>query len=479
MSQNNPYSFITYLQARQALSLRLNDTSNIFWTDAEVGLYLKEALREWNCLTSTWVQDWTTLSSSVTWQSTGNSKNPFVGSNPSSPRYQTLNDSYVYTLAQYHLLEPPTGGGTWAGSTQFSLADFTQSFQRRRDQILQYTACNVGPFSSTFGVPAGSSRVQLPDSTAQSILDLRRVRFVPTPDNLGDPITLWRDDGLAFEYFDTPAQLNSPSAWDVIAGPPQFITLDTPAPVPNTLDILAMISGGDVNSPFISPLLIPDDYYWVLKWGMLADLLIKESESTDIERALYCESRFREGIQVMQEMPWLTQARIDDIPVDTPSVAEMDTFAYEWQSDPLAQPAIVRGGIDLFAICPTFEATGGFGGGGFGGGGFGGGSSNQVSVTLSLVGNAPVPAADGDFVQVSRDVLNVIMDEAEHLAQFKHGGAEWYRASDLHKNFIKMATDTNRRLRESGIFDTTLFPPNSRQNAAQPRWAAAGTKEAS
>lgn len=469
MAQNNPYSWLSYLQARQALSLRLNDTAQIFWTDAEVGLYIKEALREWNCLTSTWVQDWVTLSSSVIWQSTGNGVNPFVGNNPTSPRYQTLTDSYVYTLAQYHLLEPPTGNGTWTGTTQFNLSDFTQSLQRRRDFILQATACNIGPFSSTFGIPAGTSRVQVPDSASQSILDLRRVRFVPAAGQ-GDPITLWREDGLAFEYFDTPAQLNSPSAWDVIAGPPQFITLDTPAPVPNTLDILAMISGGMISPPTPSPLLIPDDYYWVLKWGMLADLLIKESESTDIERALYCEQRFREGLQLMQEMPWLTQARINDIPVDTPSVAEMDTFAYEWESDGNAQPAIVRGGIDLFAICPTYAGTG-FGSGGFGGGGFGGGSGTPSSITLSLVGNAPMPVADGDFIQLSRDVLDVVLDEAQHLANFKCGGQEWYRAGELHRNFIKAATDTNKRLRGSGIFETTLFPPNSRQNAAQPRFA--------
>ena len=152
-------------------------------------------------------------------------------------------------------------------------------------------------------------------------------------------------------------------------------------------------------------------------------------------------------------MPWLTQARIDNVPCDTPSVEEADNFDNEWQSNPDAQTQIVRGGIDLFAVSPTIP-TGG-----------------SVSVTLSLVGNAPIPATDGAYMQVSRDVLDVILDEAEHLAQFKHGGAEFAQSMPLHQNIIKMAVETNRRLRESGIFATTLRPPVSRQDEAQPRYA--------
>ena len=93
-----------------------------------------------------------------------NNYNSLVGDNPTSPRYQTLTDSYLYEVAQYHLLEPPTGNGTWTGTSQFSLADFTQALQRRRDQILQATDCNVGPFSTTLGLAVtDANRVLLPD----------------------------------------------------------------------------------------------------------------------------------------------------------------------------------------------------------------------------------------------------------------------------------------------------------------------------
>ena len=173
------------LTARNELALRLNDLNMVRWGKAELQIYLAEALRVWNCLTQEWVQDWnttyvqTTPPSLLVWQSTGNSINPLVGSNPSSPRTQVLTDNFVYTVAQYHLLEPPTGN-VYTGTSMFSLADFTTGFTRRRDQILQLTDCNVGPFAAP-SIPPNSNRVQLPDSTAQSILDPRRIRYIPQP----------------------------------------------------------------------------------------------------------------------------------------------------------------------------------------------------------------------------------------------------------------------------------------------------------
>lgn len=461
MAQNAPFAYQTRLQVEQALALRLNDTANVHWTAAENVLYLNEALRLWNCLVQCWLQDWVTTytqpnpATLPAWQSTANNVNTLVGANPSNPRYQTLTDADVYTVAQYHLLEPATGNGAWTGTSQFTLADFSQALQRRRDEVLQIAGCNIGPFSASFGIAPGTNRVQMPDSTAQSILDIRRVRYIPAA-GLGSPSTLYREDGLAFEYFNNGYEqtTGTPLGWDTLGSPPQLITFDAAAGVPNALDMLCMLSGGVIAPPTPSPLLIPDDFSWVLKFGMMADLLSKESEATDLERAKYCQQRFTEGLRLMMEMPWLTQARINNVPCDTPSVTEADSYDYEWQSNAAAQIGIVRGGIDLFAVSPTIPA------------------GTSIGVTLTLVGNAPIPAADGNFIQVSRDVLDAILDEAQHLAMFKEGGKSFMDSMPLHQNFIRTAVQTSTRLRESGIFATTLRPPVSRQDAAMPRFAA-------
>jgi hypothetical protein len=457
-----PYASITFGQLTDTfLADRLNSTGTDFWLRAEAQLYLKEALQTYNALTQQYVVDFTTTydDTELPWQSMANSLNSFVGANPTSPRTQTLTSTDIFTMIQYHFLEPPTGQ-TWTGTPQFTITDFAQALQRRRDLILQLTACNVGPFANNFGLPLGQSRVFLPDTVSQSILDIRRIRYIPTPSTFGSPSTLYREDGLAFEYFEnnfTVQQGVVPFAWDVLAGPPLALTFDASANVPNTLDILAMISGGPVVPPTPVPLLIPDDWAWVLKFGVMSDLLRKESESTDLERADYCEMRFQQGVQLMMELPWLLQARIDNLPVDTPSVAEMDTFDYEWQSNPDANSAIVRGGVDLFAISPTIP------------------TGDSVSITMSLIGNQPIPTSDAGFVQISRDNLDCVLDYAQHLATFKEGGFEFSETTrTLFKSFISTVSATNSRLRESGIFATTLRPPNSRQDAADPRFAAAG-----
>ena len=451
------FSYITSLQAEQALALRLNDVNNTRWAKAELNLMLAEALRSWNALTATWTADWTTNYTQTNpatlpvWNSTGNNYNALVGSNPTSPRYQTLTDAYLYTVAQYHLLEPPTGNGTWTGTNQFSLADFTQALQRRRDQVLQATDCNVGPFSTTLELNPNTNRVLLPDN----VLDMRRVRYVPVQ---GDPATLFRADGLAFEYFTNGFEqtVGQPLEWDVLASPQLAITFDAMANQPNSLDCLAILAGPSIAPPTASPLLIPDDWSWVLKWGMMADLLSKETESIDPQRAAYCLQRFEEGLKLMKALPWVLQARIQNIPVDTMSVYEMDDFNYEWQSNPSSQTQVVRGGIDLFALSPVLP-----------------GGATQ-SVTLVMVGNMPIPAADGDEIQISRDVLDAVLDEAQHLAMWKDGYASVEQSMSLHKNFIRAAVETNSRLEESGIFESTLRPPVSRADEIDPRFAMEG-----
>ena len=352
------FQFETWLDLQNELALRLNDPNMVRWTKPEIILYLSEALRVWNCLTGQWVQDWTTTyvqptpASLPVWQSTGSFVNPLVGPNMTSPRRQTLTDSYIYTLAQYHFCEPPTGNGTWTGTSMFSLQDFVNSFGSNRSEILQLTDCNVGPFSPTLEILPGTNRIQLPDSATQSILDMRRIRYLPVQ---GNPKTLFRDDTMAFEYFHNGynQDFGDPLTWDVLGSPQQFHhLLDNKPNVPNTLDCLGILSGTEVNPPTAAPLLIPDDFYWVLKFSMMADMLAKETESKDLLRSQYCEQRAQEGIKLMQQMPWLMQGFINNVPVDTPSFFEADEYDYEWPSNPDAITQIVRGGIDLVCSIP-------------------------------------------------------------------------------------------------------------------------------
>jgi hypothetical protein len=433
------YGYLTYGQAKSELALRLGDSGMVRWINAELGLYLCEAMRLYNCLTGFWKAPCTIP------------LNPPLASNwqaangLGSPRQQTLTDTDVYTVMEYHLLEPATGS-TWTGTNQFSISDLSQACSRRLNEILQVAACNMAEVDPS--VTPGTNIATLADLA----LDVRRVRYVPADTN-HSPATLQRSDTLAFQRFTSQfsTSFGVPMRWDVIGSPPEQITLDSNTPEPASLQVLTVAGAEDFDPPAPSPLLIPDDWYWVLKFGALSDVLSKEQEGRDIQRAEYSRKRYVEGLKLMVEMPWLIQGFVNGVVVDAQPVATADKFNYEWQSRPTAFPEIVVGGIDLFALSPA--------------------PTLDTSVTLNVVQNAPIPASDSVDIQVPRDVMDAILDEAQHLALFKSGGEEFMASLKLHQSFIRTAVQTNARLRESGIFASDISQPVSRQDEDQPRFA--------
>ena len=430
------FSWLTFGDAIAELALRLGDESNVFWTSTELGLYIIESLRVWNALTAYWA-------ASYAFSFTQTGANWYAANETGSPRLPTLTDADVYTLIEYHLIEPATGG-TWTGTNQFSIDDLSQACSRRRNEILQATACNMA--ESVKALTPNTNSVNLTDL----VLDVRRCRWVPFT---GSPVTLQRGDSRSFQYF-TPRYAQTvanPLRWDVIGSPPQTVTLDVKVNVPSTLQVLGMAGGADFDPPTASPLLMPDDWMWVLKFGAMADILSKEQEGKDLARAQYCRQRYMEGLKLMAHMPWLLQGFIDGVAVDTQPLAGADRTNYEWQSRAGAFPEIVVGGIDLYAVSPV--------------------PTDSLSLSLMVVGNAPIPADTGADIEVPRDVMDAILDESQHLALFKMGGAEFKESMTLHKEFIKLAMRQNARLRESGILATTIRPTVDRQEESQPRFA--------
>ena len=439
------YSWLTYSAARQQLAARLADSGNIFWSDVECGLYLIEALRTWNALTEIWNADFQfTPESAEVWYNLGEF-NPNFGN--SSPRLRTVTDAQLYTMMQYHLLEPATGTLPWTGTSQFSLSDLQNALQHRRDEVIQITGCNLDQLPPLNATP-NTRRTQFPDT----VLEPRRARFVTADSTFGNPFTMTREDQWAFAHSE-PGYLQTsaiPQAWSVIAGPPLMMDVDTAPNVPGYYDVLYLESGPVFNPPAQTLMGVPDDWSWLPKWGALSDLLGRDSEATDRQRADYCLKRYEQGLQIMVESNWLLSATINNVPVDTPSVREMDAFSPEWQDDPNAWRCAVMAGMDFVAMCPIATSV-------------------PNALGLTLVGNAPIPVKDADFVQISRDDFDVVLDYAQVLASFKQGGIEFMSTKDLEKNFFTAAMANNQRLAKMGIFSDMLHSEGKRQDVNQPR----------
>jgi hypothetical protein len=159
--------------------------------------------------------------------------------------------------------------------------------------------------------------------------------------------------------------------------------------------------------------------------------------------------RYQDGLKIMKASNWLVSATINGVPVDTPSVREFDAWQAEWENNATAWPSLVTAGTDFFAVSPI--------------------PAQLAGVTMTVIGNAPIPILDTDFVQVSRDVMDVILDYAQVLAAFKQGGAEFSSTMDLEKNFFKMAAETNKRLWKTGIFPDLVHDEGKREDRHQPR----------
>ena len=128
---------ITLAEATTEVSTRLGDPNNVFFTQDEIYLYLCEALQVLNALTGFWKEE---FSLNLTPPFT---QNWFAANGAGTPRQQTLTDTDVYNIIEYHLLEPATGA-TWTGTNQFSINDLWQSMSRRRNEMLATCGLQYG-----------------------------------------------------------------------------------------------------------------------------------------------------------------------------------------------------------------------------------------------------------------------------------------------------------------------------------------------
>ena len=432
------YSWLTYVTARQQLASRLADSGNVFWTDAENGLYIQKALRMFNAMTFTWKTDFTYNSTSL-WNS--------LGSLAFSPRLRTLTDTNSYTMMEYMLLEPPTGG-TWTGTSQFTISDLSQALQRRRDEMLQISNCNQLLLQNIALTP-NTRRTTLPDT----IIDVERVRYLPVT---GSPNTLYRDDTVAQEFYEAgflQMPSGTPQTFMLSSEPPLTWDVDIAPNRPGKYEAVVLESGTAFSPPTATLLGIPNDFAWALEWGALADLLGRESEATDQQRASYCLRRYQDGLNLLLKTPWAMLARVNGVACDMPSIVEMDRYMPEWDSTPTSfGPCVVLGGIDFLAA-PTGSGIG-----------------------VTVLANAPVPSADTDYVQVSRSNWDVVLDLAQSLACFKMGGAEFQQGLELESRAIQACAVENSRLKSTGSFADILVQRGQTQDRSQARFNDANQK---
>lgn len=447
------YSYLTLAQARTELAARLEDNGRpgqgpyVFWTNPELNDLLVEAIRTWQALTSTFKQRAEFEISPYS----GIAGSAFYDLNAAiNPLHFYFTDAQLINMVLACLLEPPLTP-TWTGTGQYAWGQIVYALQNRINRWLEDTGANVTRNIQFVGNGPSGSRIFLPES----VLDVRRAAWL---DTAGIYSTLWRDDQYAMQAFLNRGSLipaDPPLVWGKFVVPPVGLDIYPPPLNPGDLETLVVTSGPQVGTTpaavFNSPttLDIPEDFVWGIIFGALSDLFSADGPARDPDRAVYAEQRYQESAELYRINPTLLQAQINGVPIWSGSVFEMDSFLASWQSQPGVPQFAGMAGRNLVAFGPV--------------------PNTVYSVTVDVVGNIPIPAWDGDFVQVDRGALNPLIDYAFHLASYKMQGPEFHNTDKLRQNFYQAAALENSRLTRANFYRSAFQLPAGKQQSAVPR----------
>lgn len=409
------YEHITFADAKTLLAQRLEDSSKVFWVDAELGAAIVEALRMWNAITlfDRDIARLTPVENTPFYQFT----TTLTGSGGGLIRAQTIRDRTLVSEIEYHLVEAQ-GLSAWAGTDQFTLPQIVSALQRRRDQFLADTACVVSEYTSDLISGSGDGLITLPDN----VIGIRRAVF---RDINGRYHTLrTSDERMAMTsgpYWWTPG---TPTAYSVSVEPNLSIRMLPPPALPGYLELLVVTTGAvlgtTANGATGTLLGVPDDLAWGVKYGALADIL-RDFASTDSQRADTCQQLYDLAVQLAINMPVILHASIDNRPVVPAALSHTDTADNGWQGNGSDAPTTLSTvGPDLIALSPLPD-------------------SNPHIVHLNVVRAATVPTASGDFLNIGREQLDALLGMAQRICMFKCGGSEYAETEPLGFKFFDQA----------------------------------------
>lgn len=408
------YTQLTFAQLVTALSIRLGDPGKVFWIEAELESYLKEALRTWQAFSQfTALQDG--------FNTVANTR--FYDTYAQIPALQpTITDQDILQDIQ-RALQEPISATSWLGNTdQFSLAGVTAAIQKRRDKFFVETGMYQS-FSEVTGPTVGVSDIELNQAT----IDMRRAAY-----KTGGMYTLlWPADTFMLTA--------GSQTWATVDGPPTDFTtffgtpptiLLAPAPTAATssLNLITVNSGPDL-APASGPTVlgVPDDFCWIIKFGALADLLGQDGPGQDVDRATYCQSRWDDGLKLARITSFIRLGYSSGTPNFLSSMEELDSTDPDWMNEPAGPPESIALSGNILATQPIPDGV--------------------YALSFTIVPKFPMPSTTASFIQVGQELIDSILDYAQHLAAFKEGDGSVQETMVNYQSLVKQATMENDILR--------------------------------
>jgi hypothetical protein len=195
----------------------------------------------------------------------------------------------ILSEIQAHLLETVDGGLTF-GSGLWTVAEVMKLLNARLSRFLVETGIMI------YRTTQAALETDIVYNLPTDLIDLRRVAWTTG----GTTNVLPRMDAEQADLWNNMWEsqtANGPQGH--MQFPEESLEIRL-APQPNaagTLDFLYVKNF----TPLVADCSIipfPDEWSWAVKYGVLADMLSKEGEANDPERASYCEQRFNEAVEL-------------------------------------------------------------------------------------------------------------------------------------------------------------------------------------
>ncbi|HZM78501.1 MAG TPA: hypothetical protein VFC19_22470 [Candidatus Limnocylindrales bacterium] len=414
-----PYTHTSFGQLKAQLALRLGDPSKVFWVDAELGIWITEAIRTFGLLSGFWRERGV-----LTAMPRRAFYDIFADLQSGDERIlaPSVTDHDIIQTIQYALLESTASQSSWTGTAQFTYADIANAVQNRTNQFLLDTGqVLTRSLMAVASPPIGRQPL------AQDVIDVRRAVFIGAPPFAYATI-LWRTDEYELTAADQRWSVDAatPLAFAVMSPPPLQLQLAPPPLASGILELLAVRAVALDPAATATVLPMPDDWTPAVKWGALADLLSIDGQARDLPRAAYCELRYQQLAALARLTPTVLHAELNGLPLIPTSLYELDTAEPNWENEVGVPETIATPGSNILALHPIPDGL--------------------YSVTLDVVRRAPVPMIDADTIPVGREQLDAIVDYAEHLALFKSAGAEFMATEKQASNFLRQAVGYNQRI---------------------------------
>lgn len=422
------YTQTTRTELNDVLAGKLGDPGKRFWSAAELALYITEALRAWQVHSLAYIQRIDVPTTPIT---------PFYDLNLRPELESTVTDREIIETVERSLQEPVNTSG-WSGTSMYSFEQISAAIVQRRNRFVLETGQMLQYLTYT-------PEVNQPNLTLRSTnIDIRWARWKDTDEYRHQLNQIDKLNAVAFAggFDQTPGV---PTDYIVAFNSPLALTF-VPAPVAvGTLEVLVVDSYSNYDpTTRATSLGLFDDWTWVIKYGVLADMFSQDGPGLDPLRAEYCEKRWHDGITLARQSAMLFQGYINGVPTNINGLQDLDSFRPNWPNEVCATGQVPEelAVANNILVCAPLA------------------SPDTGVISVDALVNFPITQ---EAVQIGPEAQQAILDYAQHAALLKTGGDEFLASQRLLDNFFRLASVQNDRLaaQASSFQSTTQFQLSS------------------